>query len=447
MNINIGFDADGVLFDTESFQLSKEVSTYMKQKYNLDIVNENGYGIKDVYGCSKKIELKCWTHFIMKYSLIFKERDCVRETICKLRKENNKVYIITSKACALEKSFRGIAVRIIFELGLMIKGIYVDGIEYCSLENSAEDKMKACEKRKIQIFVEDKKENVEYISSKIPVLCMDTKNNQGVDGINIIRVNDFNDLYAEIHAFFTSKTNRNDSVRFKTKSKEEKMNMSLLQKTEYYKQMEKYYENLPFDRKRIDRGERKIRIMSFFFSFYFKNKYKPQIVGIENLPKEKGVIYVCNHRCSKDMLLLLYAIHTKDTQWHPLIKHEILNEKVGILFRMGVSVFVDRRSLKSRHLATQEMAKLLVNGYNILIFPEGTYNRTENDLKEFEGASHVYLSQMLKKTIVPCALTSDYKLGPKLRFGKPYVVPISVSIQDALEDSYQKLAELVKENK
>ena len=68
MGYNIGFDADGVIYDTELFQLSNQVIDFMKKEYNLDVINPDGYGIKDVFGCSKEIELDFWEKFVIKYS-------------------------------------------------------------------------------------------------------------------------------------------------------------------------------------------------------------------------------------------------------------------------------------------------------------------------------------------------------------------------------------------
>ncbi len=448
MGINIGFDADGVLFDTEKFQLSEEVAAFMKKRYGLEVVNPDGYGIKDVYGCDSKTEMKFWTSFVVKYSLNFKARPWAKETIQKLRAQGNKVFIITSKACALEKNYRGVTVRFLFELGLRLNGIRVDGIEYCSLENSAQDKLQTCLKRDIKIIVEDKKENIELLGRNLFVLCMDTRNNREIEGENIFRVNDFNDVYAEsLRLLGKMKGQENIFTGMTLKSRSEKKNMNVEQRKEYYEWLRRYYAELPFSRRRVEKAEGRIRGFAKVFSSYFKCRFSPKVFGRENIPDTKGIIYVCNHLCNKDMIFLMYALHDKENQWHPLIKKEILDENVGVIFSLGYSVFVDRKDIKSRNVATKELAKLLTNGYNVLIFPEGTYNKTSNNLKDFTGVSHVYLSQVLQKPLMPCALTNDYSVSPILRFGKPYVVPENVSIDEALQDSYAYLSELVEKNK
>ena len=446
--INIGFDADGVLFDTESFQLSQKVKLYMKKHFGLDVSDISGYGIKDVFACDEKIEMRCWTHFVFSYSLLFRARLWVKETIRALRKQGNKVFIVTSKACALEKNYKRIVVRLLFRLSLLINGIHVDGIEYCSLKNSAEDKLAACKRNNIKVIVEDKKENIEKLSEELFVLCFDSRNNQGKYNMNVFRVFDFNEVYAILQRIIGKETSvTNDFIKHSYKSKEEKKAMNNELRKEYYEWLKYYYSQLPFNKMRIQYSE---RIISFFSKLYapvFFERYKPIVIGRENLKHKNGVIFVCNHLCDKDFLLLLYGLYSNGVSWHPLIKKEILDEKAGILFSVAYSVFVERTNSKSRHNATQEMAKLLVNGYNILIFPEGTYNRTSNLLKIFSGVSHVYLSQVLQRPIINCALTKNYDVQPILKIDKPYVVSTDISIEEAARDSFIRLSALVEQTR
>ena len=68
-------------------------------------------------------------------------------------------------------------------------------------------------------------------------------------------------------------------------------------------------------------------------------------------------------------------------------------------------------------------------------------------MKDFQGVSHVYLSQVLRRPIVNMALTSDYSTNPILRIDEPYIVPRTMSLADAKEDSFNRLSSLVEKNK
>lgn len=448
MGYNIGFDADGVIYDTELFQLSNEVIDFMKNEYGLDVVDPNGYGIKDVFGCSREIELDFWEKFVIKYSLIYRARTWAKEVIDKLRKEGNKVFIVTSKACALERSYRGIGVRLLFELGLKLNGIKVDGIEYCDLNNSAESKLAACERLGISIMVEDAVENIDKLCQNIDVVCMNTLNNSMMKNDKVVRADDMPDVYVNVQKIISSRRSTISSVPIiRNLSIEEKEALTIDEKNNYYDSLIDYYSSLPFDKKLMDKRESSIDAIARMYSKHFFSKYNPIIIGMENIPKEKGFIYVCNHLCDKDMIFLLCALKGKQFCWHPLVKREILDEKAGVLFRTAQSAFVKRDNKRSRSSAMKDLFIMLSNYYNVLIFPEGTYNKTENNLKDFQGVSHVYLSQVLKRPIVNMALTSDYSTKPILRIDEPYIVSRDSSIREAKEESFARLSSLVEANK
>ena len=71
--MKIGFDVDGVLTDLENYQLE-----YGKKYFGEDkLVNENGYTIQEIFGCSKEEEEKFWIKYIWKYCL----KEQIRENV------------------------------------------------------------------------------------------------------------------------------------------------------------------------------------------------------------------------------------------------------------------------------------------------------------------------------------------------------------------------------
>lgn len=450
MGFNIAFDADGVLYDTEKFQLSPEVMELVKDEYGKELVDKTGYGIKDVYGVDSQTEIDIWTKLIIKYSLFFPPRPGIKEAIDKLRASGDRIYIVTSKACALENSFRGFAVRKLFEAGLRLHGINYDGIEYCSLDNSAKDKLAACEKLNAKIMVEDKLENVEELSKELKVVCVDTLNNQQKFNDNVIRVDNSNDIYAAIMNFKSHLLGISTIFStFEIKSREEKETMTLEEKEAYYDRLIDYWRALPINNGDIKKRERMGRILSYLMAIVFNKKFDPIVIGRENILEANndriGTIFVSNHLCGKDVAFLFSELRGEYGQWHMLAKSELIDEIYGMLFKLVDSVFVDRKDHKSRHYSNEELAKRVVNGHNVFIFPEGTYNRTKNNLKEFNGVSHVYISQVTQAPIVNVAL--DYSKKPIMRVDKPYVVSRDISIEQAKIESFNRLSSLVEENK
>ena len=66
--MNIGFDADGVIFPIEDYQIS-EGQKFFKDRNIKDI---NGYGIKEVFGCTSKEEFKFWLKNTAKFGNFIK---------------------------------------------------------------------------------------------------------------------------------------------------------------------------------------------------------------------------------------------------------------------------------------------------------------------------------------------------------------------------------------
>jgi len=196
-SLNIAFDCDGVLFDTEAFQI-KYGGKYFAKKYNMPIANENAYGIKDLFNCSDSQEIEFWIRHALRYSYLFRPRLNTAKVIRNLHKAGHKIHIVTSKA-RIDEKIMGRIVKFLLRTGLMRHGIFVDDIHYCSVENSAKDKSELCKRLKFDVFVEDKVENILELSKHTKVLCMDTRNNQGCEGLNIIRVHSFDNILHEIN--------------------------------------------------------------------------------------------------------------------------------------------------------------------------------------------------------------------------------------------------------
>ena len=437
--MNIGFDADGVLFDIESFQLSDKIINYMKDKHNMDIINKNGYGIKEIFNCGEKIEKEVWVKFGIEYSLFYKARPWIKETIDELRNDGNKVYIVTSKACTTEKNIKGAIMRNLFELGLKFNQIHVDGIEYCSVENSPKDKLEACRKRNIKIIIEDKKENIEFLSKYLKVICVNTLNNKDLREVDDNRATDGNDIYFQIKKMMYEL--QNEKNIYTSFEMHENIDFDLPKKNIFYNELIQYYKCLPYNIQKIEKAEFIIRNLSKFVAAYFNKKYNPEIIGLENLPQKKGYIYACNHLQDKEMIFLLSQLRTKMQQWHPFIAKDEISEIIKIVFHIMVSVFTEKSITKNKYTSTQELAKHIVNGYNVLLMSDNQINF--DDLSE---AKHIYLSQALQCPIVNLALTKDNYQNPILRIDKPYIVSRNMSLKDAILESNERLNDLVEKN-
>lgn len=453
--MNIVFDADGVLYDIEAFMFKYAVD-YFKSEHNLDVVDENGYGIKEIFNCTDEQESEFWTKYAPKYFLQYKPRPDIVEAINKLRSEGHNVQIFTSKRCSGSTSKR-IAVDILFKAGLKLHNVEVDGIHIFFTDNkdnentSDDKKIEYLENNPVDVVIEDKKGNVMDFS-KIPglkVLCMDTKNNKGIQGDNITTIYNGNDLYTEIKKIEDKKYNTSSIFStFVKLGKEEKSHLSPTELKEYYEELKKLCLGLPFNVDKVKKAESYFRLISAVYGQVLKRKYNPIVIGRELIPQENGLLIVSNHRCDKDFKLILGAL--QGIAWHPLIKVEILEHKAGILFDLIKSIPVVRENAQSCKNATVEMMKYLLYDFNVLSFPEGTYttNITNDILAPFKGNSAPYLAQSLDKYLVPMSITDNYGTGerPVVRIGEPMKVSIEENIEKANDKLWHTVYDLTDRN-
>ncbi len=176
-------------------------------------------------------------------------------------------------------------------------------------------------------------------------------------------------------------------------------------------------------------------IFLFLSGCSFKVTGKEVFNGLEN------AIVVCNHNSLIDIPI--------STPFLPRANKTIAKKSFVYVPLFGwvyqfATVIVDRKNDHSRRASFEKMKNVLNNGLDMLIYPEGTRNRTEAPLKSFyDGAFK--LSIDTQKPIVPVVLLNTKKVLP----AKPimYLSPgkMSMNILPAIfpqghsKDSLKKL--------
>ena len=163
-----------------------------------------------------------------------------------------------------------------------------------------------------------------------------------------------------------------------------------------------------------------IRIWAWIFSKLTFIRY--EIRGRDNIDKTESYIYTSNHTSFLDAPGLALGI---PTQFRPLAKKELLKIPVfGLIVRV-VTIVVDRSNQESRKKSVKKLSLLLNQGLSILIFPEGTQNRTDKILQPFyDGAFRIAIAS--KKPIMPIVIVNAGKLMPpstlRIKPGKIQVI-------------------------
>lgn len=158
------------------------------------------------------------------------------------------------------------------------------------------------------------------------------------------------------------------------------------------------------------------KFLKLIYSSLLKILYRPKVYGLENIPEEGAIIFVGNHRHAFDPIVVM--TYTKRLV-HYMAKESIFKGFHGFVFKKIGLIKVYRT--RNNPGAVIEAERILNNGGTVGIFPEGTRNKTEDELLKFRKGA-VVIAQKTNSKIVPFAIRGKYKVfkkGLNIEFGKP----------------------------
>ena len=165
-----------------------------------------------------------------------------------------------------------------------------------------------------------------------------------------------------------------------------------------------------------------------------------QFHGRENFKKDQSYIFVSNHTSFLDIPGLCMII---GKEFRPMAKKELLKIPVFGWIARGACVIVDRSSSESKKKSLEKLKETLEHGISILLFAEGTQNRSKEPLQPFkDGAFRIAIDT--QKPILPMVVVGAGKLMPpgtiEMRPGliKIFVGP-EISVADLSTDNTQSL--------
>lgn len=171
------------------------------------------------------------------------------------------------------------------------------------------------------------------------------------------------------------------------------------------------------------------RFLKLIVTPILKILYRPKVYGQDNIPEEGGVIFAGNHRHAFDPVVVM--TNTK-RMVHYMAKESLFKGLHGFILRQIGIIKVYRT--KSNPQAVVEAEEILKNGGTVGIFPEGTRNKTNDDLLKFRHGA-VVIAKNSNSKIVPFAIRGKYKLfrkGLEIEFGKPVNVS-NMELEEANE--------------
>ena len=178
-----------------------------------------------------------------------------------------------------------------------------------------------------------------------------------------------------------------------------------------------------------------IRTGYFLFSLFFPSK----AYGKENFPQGKALI-VANHYSAVDPAFL-YKFTKKDIFF--LSKKEALQNKIAKrLLEEAGAIGIDRETNDMRGM--MNAMKVLKDGKRLVVFPEGTRNKSGEELQELKGGAGVFAVKT-KSPVVPVMFYKKAKIFRRtyLIVGEPFELSEYYDKKLTKED-YEEIDEIIR---
>ena len=128
--------------------------------------------------------------------------------------------------------------------------------------------------------------------------------------------------------------------------------------------------------------------------------------GLENLPEEKGVLFVSNHQSIFDIPVLMQVMEAPTGF---IAKKELKKAPgIGLWIRMIGGLFMDRSDLRQSMEVILKAGDLMKQGLNMAIYPEGTRAKGEGH-NPFKAGS-LKPASIAKTAVVPVYVDGTRKI-------------------------------------
>ena len=142
--------------------------------------------------------------------------------------------------------------------------------------------------------------------------------------------------------------------------------------------------------------------------YLFLSGCRFKVTGKEVFYTTTNAVIVCNHNSLIDIPVSFPFLPRANKT---IAKKSFSKIPIfGLIYTFG-TVLVDRRDERSRKQSVDDMKKVLETGLDMLIYPEGTRNRTNEPLKSFHNGAFK-LAIDTNKPIIPVVLLNTKKILP-----------------------------------
>lgn len=147
-----------------------------------------------------------------------------------------------------------------------------------------------------------------------------------------------------------------------------------------------------------------------------------EVVGLENIPSDRSVVYIGNHQGLMDIPLLLGYIPYQKAF---IAKIEILKvPMISDWMKLMKCVFLARKNPRQSVEAMHQGMENVKKGYSMVIFPEGTRSKG-GPVKEFKPGSFKLAFQS-GADIVPVTIDGTWKIYEEHKRIKPAKIKLTI---------------------
>lgn len=190
------------------------------------------------------------------------------------------------------------------------------------------------------------------------------------------------------------------------------------------------------------KGEFGYKLLTPIMRILFRLYYNPKIKNKDVIPKKGPIVIVGNHKHVFDQCLTILA--TK-RPIHYLAKKEYFDGSMAWFFKFVGCIPVNRNIKDTK---AKETALEILNAKGAIgLFPEGTRNKTQEQLLLDFKYGTVSMAKKTNATIIPFAITGDYHFRSKnlmITYGKPFQV--TEDLEKANKHLKDEIEVLLKQN-
>ena len=133
---------------------------------------------------------------------------------------------------------------------------------------------------------------------------------------------------------------------------------------------------------------------------------KVNVKGLENIPKDRAVVFVANHQGDYDVPITMTQLGAP-----PAMVAKIETRKIPMVrtwMELLDCIFIDREDPRQALTAMRGAGDILANGQNIVVFPEGTRSRGDHMNPFKTGVFKIPFHA--GAPIVPVVIDGSYKI-------------------------------------